>query len=378
MPSTPLVVHLIYRLDVGGLETLLVDCINRMPPDRYRHAIICLTESSPFEKKIVRSDVPIFSLHKASGLSPVTHFDFYKLISRLKPTILHTYNLAAIEYHFAAAIAGVPVLIHAEHGRDAADPNGNNRKHNLLRRLLAPLLSMIVPVSGDLQRWFHQDLHIPAHKLRLVPNGVDTDAFFPLTVFDNPPSPFQFPPEGLVFGTVGRLQAVKDHRGLITAFSELRSLLPLLSDRMRLVIVGDGPCKQALQDQIHALGLDELVVLTGARSDVALLMRHFSLFVMSSIAEGTPVTILEAMSSGLAVVATQVGGIPEVVQTNWSGLLVPANDPSSLAQAMAVYCRNPALAKQHGANGRAHVETNFSIRTTVAQYLSLYDDMRHR
>ena len=377
MSATPLVVHVIYRLDVGGLETLLIECINRMPSERYRHAIICLTTSSAFAKKISAPNVAVYELHKAPGLSLATHTDFYKLIRRLKPAIVHTYNLAAIEYHLMAALAGVPVRIHAEHGRDAADPHGKNRKHNLLRRLISPLLHKFIPVSVDLQNWLQHVVGIPARKLQLVPNGVDTDQFSAPDQDGTAPSPFPFPSDSIVLGTVGRLQAVKDHQCMVTAFAQLRKRSPDLSHRLRLVIIGDGPCNAALHQQVRALGLQDVVWLPGSRDDIALLMRHLSVFVMSSIAEGTPMTILEAMASGLPVVATQVGGIPEVVQPNHSGMLVPAQDPQALANAMAIYCTQPALARQHGAQGRAQVEAHFSIKTTVAAYLALYDNLLH-
>lgn len=375
MSDKPLVVHLIYRLDVGGLETLLIECINRMPPERYRHAIVCLTTSSAFENKITALDVAVYALHKQSGLSLATHVHFYKLIRRLKPAILHTYNLAAIEYHVMAAMAGVPVRLHAEHGRDATDPHGKNRKHNALRRMIAPLLHRFIPVSADLQHWLQHVVHIPARKLQLVPNGVDTERFTARPEHCTTQSPFPFPPDSIVLGTVGRLQAVKDHHCLIDAFAQLRTLVPELAHRLRLVIVGDGPCSAALHQQVQALELHDVVWLPGARDDIALLMRHLSVFVMSSIAEGTPVTILEAMASGLPVVATRVGGIPEVVQPGHTGLLVDAQDALALANAMATYCVQPTLAKQHGAHGRARVEAHFSIKTTVATYLALYDQL---
>ncbi|MGZ3240322.1 MAG: glycosyltransferase, partial [Burkholderiaceae bacterium] len=159
--SIPLVVHLIYRLDFGGLETLLAECVNRMPAHKYRHAIVCLTDYTDFAKKITQPGVEIFALHKAPGLGLGTHAKLWKLLRKLRPTILHTYNLAAIEYAFTATLAGVPIRIHAEHGRDASDPEGKNRKHNLLRRWLVPFIDCYIPVSGDLQKWLKNVVGVP-------------------------------------------------------------------------------------------------------------------------------------------------------------------------------------------------------------------------
>ncbi|RJG07046.1 TIGR03088 family PEP-CTERM/XrtA system glycosyltransferase [Noviherbaspirillum cavernae] len=370
MNNTPLVVHLIYRLDFGGLETLLVECINRMPADRYRHAIVCLTDYTEFSKKITRPGVEIFALHKPPGLGLGIHAEVWKLLRRLRPAVLHTYNLAAAEYAMAAWLAGVPVRIHAEHGRDARDPEGKNVKHNLLRRLLIPIVDRWVPVSADLQRWLKHAVGVPDRKNMLINNGVDTTRFQP----DSQGAAVAA--SQCVIGTVGRIQDVKNHLGLVDAFILLRNRIPENLPQPRLVIVGDGPLLPALKEKVAAAGLADLVWLPGARSDIAELMRTFSVFALPSIAEGTPVTILEAMSAGLPVVATRVGGIPEVVVDGQTGTLVPPSDAEALAEALASYCRQPALAARHGVAGRERVERNYSIDAMVSAYAGLYDALR--
>ncbi|HSY26744.1 MAG TPA: glycosyltransferase, partial [Burkholderiaceae bacterium] len=177
--TAPLIVHLIYRLDFGGLETLLVERINRMPAEKYRHAIICLTDFTQFSEKITKPDVALFSLHKKPGLSLGTHAKLWKLLRQLKPTILHTYNLATIEYAPAACLAGVPIRINGAHGRDAGDPQGRNRKHNLLRRLMLPWYDCCYANSADLLAWNRAVIGVPEHKSRLLVNGIDTEKFHP-------------------------------------------------------------------------------------------------------------------------------------------------------------------------------------------------------
>nr|WP_314542794.1 TIGR03088 family PEP-CTERM/XrtA system glycosyltransferase [uncultured Massilia sp.] len=370
--QAPLVVHLIYRLDIGGLETLLVDTINRMPAHRYRHAVVCLTDYTDFAQRITRPDVALFALHKPPGLGLGVHARLFKLLRRLRPAILHTYNLGTIEYHATALLAGVPVRVHAEHGRDAGDPQGLNRKHNLLRRLLVPVIDRYVPVSRDLDAWLGKVVGIPAAKRLLIDNGVDTERFRPAPVATDPSEPWQA--EGaFVIGTVGRLQDVKDHATLVDAFALLRDMLPEQRARLRLVLVGDGPLRARLEEKIAAAGLQDGVWLAGARRDVAPAMRSFSLFALSSIAEGTPVTMLEAMASGLPIVSTAVGGIPDLVQDGVDGALVPPSDPRALAEALASYVRDEAQARRHGAAGRTRIENNYSIAAMLASYLALYD-----
>jgi sugar transferase (PEP-CTERM/EpsH1 system associated) len=371
MKQAPLVAHLIYRLDIGGLETLLVDAINRMPAHKYRHAVICLTDYTEFAERITRPGVELVALHKPPGLELGTHRRLFKVLRAMRPDVLHTYNLGTIEYHATALLAGVPVRVHAEHGRDASDPHGVNRKHNLLRRLLVPVIDRYVPVSRDLERWLRGVVGIPQAKIELIDNGVDTERFRPGS-FDEPWSA----PGSFVIGTVGRLQDVKDQATLIEAFALLRAMLPEQRPRLRLVLVGDGPLRARLEQKIVEAGLQDCAWLAGPRSDVAPPMRSFSLFALSSIAEGTPVTMLEAMASGLPVVSTAVGGIPDLVLDGATGALVPPGDPQRLADALAAYVLDEERTRRHGAAGRARIEQQYSVAAMLAHYMDLYDGLR--
>jgi sugar transferase (PEP-CTERM/EpsH1 system associated) len=376
----PLVVHLVYSLGVGGLETLLVDCINRMPA--YRHAVVCLTRYTDFADRISRDDVTLHALDKQPGLGLGTHLTFWRLMRRLRPSVLHTYNLAALEYAFTAAAAGVPVRIHAEHGRDAGDPHGLNPKHNFLRRRLVPFVDRFIPVSEDLNRWLGEVVRIPAQKTLFIKNGVDTDRFTPaLAPAADTPWRGGDTDGDIVIGTVARIQDVKNHRGLVDAFARARTQLlaadPALAARLKLAIVGDGPLLPAVREQVASLGLQDAVWLPGARSDIGPLLRSFSLFALPSLAEGTPVSLLEAMACGLPVVASRVGGIPEVVDEGVQGMLVPVGDADALAQAFVRYAQDAGLRAAHGQAGRARVEERFSMRAMVTAYGALYDGLRH-
>lgn len=371
METRPLVLHVTYALDVGGLETLLVDCINRMPAERYRHALVCLTHYTEFAKRITVPGVELIALQKPPGNSLAVHGQFWKVVKRLRPTILHTYNLSAFEYGATAALAGVPVRIHAEHGRDAADPHGLNPKHNLLRRLLSPLIDRIVPVSHDLDRWLHEVVRIPAAKTLMINNGVDTARFYRAPASTASP----WPAGAIVIGTVARIQDIKNHRGLVEAFVALRAAQPALAPRLRLSIVGDGPLMAQLKAQVAAAGLQDVVWLPGARADIAELLHSFTIFALPSLAEGTPVSLLEAMACALPVVASNVGGIPEVVSDGVQGALVPVADTVALATALGRYAGDLDLAARHGAAGRARIEQAYSMTAMLAAYMNLYDSL---
>src|SRR5438552_18211902 len=136
--SIPLVAHIIYRLDVGGMENGLINLINHMPPERYRHAIVCLTEFTDFRKRLRRADVGCYALHKKLGKDIPLYGRVWRLLRELKPQIVHTRNLAALDSLVPAAAAGVRHRVHGEHGRDINDVDGDNRKYQLLRRALRP------------------------------------------------------------------------------------------------------------------------------------------------------------------------------------------------------------------------------------------------
>jgi sugar transferase (PEP-CTERM/EpsH1 system associated) len=375
--DAPLIVHLVYRLDFGGLENLMVERINRLPADAYRHAVVALTETTDFASKIKKPGVALFALHKQPGASLKTHFDLWKLLRRLKPAVLHTYNLAAVEYAPVAMLAGVSVRINGAHGRDASDPNGTNPRHRLLRQLTLPFYDCCYGNSADLVAWNRQVIGVPEHKSRLLGNGIDTDKFHP-PLTGKQHGVTGFGPECTVIGTVGRIQDVKDHAGLVDAFIVLCDRFPEKRANLRLVIIGDGPLLPALRAKAAAAGIADRVWLPGSRTDVAHILRGLDIFVMSSLAEGTPGSALEAMASGLPVVGTRVGGIPEVVDDGATGLLVPPSDPTAMADALARYVGAPELIVQHGAAGRERVLRNYNMPAMVAAYKSLYDTLCER
>ncbi|HEX8603380.1 MAG TPA: TIGR03088 family PEP-CTERM/XrtA system glycosyltransferase [Pseudoduganella sp.] len=378
MNDIPLIVHLIYRLDFGGLETLMVERINRMPAGAYRHAIVCLTDWNPaFAGKITRAGVALHALHKQPGQSPGTHVALWRLLRRLRPAVLHSYNLSAVEYGAAALLAGVPVRVNGAHGRDHDDPHGTNRKHNALRRLMVPFYDCCYANSAAMEAWNLDVIKVPAHKSRMLANGIDAERFGPRAPGETVlPEGCPFGPEHVVIGTVGRVQAVKDHATLVDAFVLLRERQPGVP--LRLAIIGDGPLLETLRSKVASLGLQDAVWLPGARTDVAQILRSLHVFAMSSIAEGTPGSALEAMASGLPVVGTRVGGIPEVVDDGVTGALVPAADPAAMAAALEPYVLAPDLAARHGAAGRERVLRNYSMAAMVAAYHGMYDSLCER
>ena len=372
--TVPLIVHLIHRLDVGGLENGLVNLINHLPPERYRHAIVCLEDASDFRLRIQRPDVEIVNLNKRQGKDWSHYLRLFHTLRRLQPQLIHTRNLAGIEAQLLAAAAGVRVRIHGEHGRDINDLDGSKRRYRLLRKLLRPLIGHFIAVSKELEHWLVSSIGARPQRVTHICNGVDSLQFHPRL---GPPAaigPQGFMPEhAFVIGSVGRMAEVKDHITLVHAFISLLAQGDIAAERLRLVIIGDGPCRRPCLDVLRASGTAGLAWLPGTRQDIPQLMRAMSVFVQPSLAEGASNTVLEAMASGLPVVATSVGGNPELVQSGWTGTLVPPRDPAELAAAIGDYYRFTGMAGQHGIRARRRVLNEFSMTAMADAYLAVYD-----
>lgn len=374
----PLVLHLVYRFDVGGLENGVVNLINHMPAEAYRHVVVALTEVTDFRQRVRRDDVEFIALNKPPGHGIWMVPRLVRLMKRLRPAIVHTRNLAALEAVLPAWLAGVPVRIHGEHGRDVSDLDGSNRAYQWTRRLYRPFVSHFIALSRDLERYLVDKVDVPAGDITRVCNGVDTGRFTPA----QPRAAIAGCPfasgEHWIVGTVGRMQQVKDQPMLVRAFVQALQSQPALRDRLRLVLVGDGPLKAQCEALLAEAGMAALAWLPGERQDVADVMRGLDCFALPSLAEGISNTILEAMASGLPVVATDVGGNADLVRDGATGRIVPAADANAMAQALLELALAPAAAAGMGRAGRADAEQRYSLQAMVGAYRRVYDEQLGR
>lgn len=376
----PLIAHVVYRFDVGGLENGVVNLINRLPHDPWRHGVIALTDVSPeFCRRVERSDVIFEALGKGPGHLVGLYPRLFRLFRKLKPAIVHTRNMAALEATAPAWAAGVPVRIHGEHGWDIADLHGASVRLRWTRKAFSPFVTSYVALSQHLQDYLQRRVGIGHDRIVQLYNGVDTARFFPgggasPRVAD---CPFADPRLWLV-GTVGRMQAVKDPVNLARAFVHAIERDPAARARLRLVMVGDGPLRPDVERILAEAGLRELAWLPGERSDVPEIMCGLDCFVLPSLAEGISNTILEAMASGLTVIATRVGGNAELVEDSLTGRLVPPADSEALATRILDYLHHPDVLRRHGKAGRNRAERRFSLDRMVMEYDRLYRQLLER
>jgi len=370
----PLIVHIVFRFDTGGLENGVVNIINHLPRDAYRHAVISLTDVTDFRRRVMRADVEFIALNKRPGHAYTLYPRLFRLFREMRPAIVHSRNLAALETVAPAWAAGVPIRIHGEHGRDMLDLHGANRKYQWVRKLYRPFVTHYIALSRDLERYLCASVGVPIARVAQIYNGVDAVRFRPAesgrSVIEG--CPFRDPRLWLV-GTVGRMDPVKDPLNLVRAFIRVLQLAPVKRERLRLLLVGDGALYSEARAMLTGAGVADLAWLPGERNDVPDILRGLDCFVLPSLGEGISNTILEAMATALPVIATNVGGNGELVDAGVTGELVPARDPHALAQPMLAYGRDREAAKAAGRNGRARVEREFSLEAMLGRYRGLYD-----
>jgi sugar transferase (PEP-CTERM/EpsH1 system associated) len=373
------VVHVVHRFDTGGMENGMVNLFNNMDAGKFEHVVIALSDFSDFRQRITAQPVEFHALHRQPGHDLAWMPRLWKLLRKLKPDLVHTRNLSALEAQFVAAAAGIRATIHGEHGRDVFDLYGKNWKYNLLRRAAQPLVYRYIAVSQDLAGWLEATIHVPQKKIRQIYNGVDCVKFHPR----GQTRPDVLPPdfatdESFVIGSVGRMAEVKDYPTLVRAFIRLVRDNAGAKRRARLVIAGEGVARQQCMQLLTEAGLSDQAWLPGERHDIADIMRALDVFVLPSLNEGISNTILEAQASGLPVIATRVGGNVELVEEGINGCLFAPGDEAVLAQALLTYFQDEAMLDQQGSEARKRVESRFSIPAMARAYETVYEQVLTR
>jgi glycosyltransferase involved in cell wall biosynthesis len=260
-------------------------------------------------------------------------------------------------------MARVPGIVHTVHGLLTVEPWYNP----FLMRMAARITSRIVPVSEPLRRYLLDNVGLPGETVETVPNGVDTKVFSPSTGMDRGQVIGQKIP-GMVVGCVARFDPIKNHDLLLEAFALVRRANP---DAL-LVLVGDGPLREALEQRARQPDLLGSVVFTGNRRDTPDLYRCFDTFALTSKAEGTSMSILEAMASGCCVVATDVGGNGALLDHGAAGVLVPSGDTAALADRLSAVLGDADQRRRFGEHARARAMDTYSLRTMALRYVAIY------
>ncbi len=348
----------------GGAEKALVDLALHLDRRRFNVSVCATRHAGNYQPILDEAGVPTLDLHRER------RWDLYKLaglvhVLRRRPVhILHTHLFGSNTWgRILGALAGVPVIIAHEHWSSKAS------REVVVDRLLYRLGDAIIVPSEASKRLVMAREHLPAAALHVVYNGVDPAPFAGGEGRAAIREEWGVPPDVVLAGCVGRLSADKGGQDvLLEAVARLRATHPAL----RLVYVGEGPLRAGLEAQAAARGLDSAVLFVGQRRDVPRLLRALDVFILPSLREAFPIAVLEAMAAARPVIATDVGGVPEVVQAGETGLLVPPNDVAALTEALGRLVTDPGLAARLGRAGQARVHAEFTIDRMVDRVEALY------
>jgi glycosyltransferase involved in cell wall biosynthesis len=363
--ARPHVMQVVLSLVPGGTEGLVVDICRRIVPE-FAVTVCCLDDEGPWADRIRSIGIDVVALKRSPGFRPELGRRIAELADERGVDVLHCHQYSPFVYGWLAARWQRRLkLVYTEHGRLSDAPP------SWKRRAVNPILSRFdgsaIAVSHDLrdymiESWFSRE------RVGVIHNGIDPGALPSMADRTRARQALGLDKGQLVVATVARLDPVKDLLSLLDAFAIVRRHVPAAV----LVIVGEGPEREALERRAAQPDLAGAVRMTGFRSDVRTILPAADVYVSSSISEGVSITILEAMAAGVPVVATAVGGTPEVLALETGGRLVPARSPQRLARAVMALAEDPARRAAIGAEGRRRVETAFTLDRMVGEYARLY------
>ncbi len=353
-------------LNVGGAEELILGASRALPEVGVEAEVVALTRRGPIADEIEAAGVP---LHLVAGQpgprDPAAFVRLVRLLRREQPDVVHTFLIVAGIYgRLAAFAAGVPLVLAAEQNVYTRKP----RRHALMERALATRTYRVVACCEVVGRYYQQQVGVARYKIEVVYNAVRFGRQPQATDSETARFALKLPPEALVLGTLGRLTEQKGQRILLQVVAALARDVPELV----LFLAGAGPLREALEAETSRLGLADRVRFLGVRRDRATLYAAMDVFVLPSHWEGLSLALVEAMGAGRAVVATDVGGNPEVVSNGRTGLLVPSNDADALAGALRTLATDRQLRAALGDAAAADARARFSIDQHVAQLATLY------
>ncbi|TWT57060.1 Alpha-D-kanosaminyltransferase [Thalassoglobus neptunius] len=349
-------------LDNGGAERALLELVTRLDKTRWTPRVYCLSERGELVEEFERLGIDVKCRTRSRRFDLTIIPWLTKDLKEFRPDIIQGFlfhgniasRLAGARARIPARIAGHRV---AERGR---------HWHLRVDRLTRRWVHHHVCVSRGVADFVTQELSLNPHEVTVIPNGVTEIA--PSTPTHSIREEFGIAPEAPIVLAAGRLHPQKGFPDLLEAFRTVRET----HSDVHLIIAGEGPQRQELEAQIRHLKLDGSVTLAGFRSDLTTLMQQADLFVLSSLWEGMPNVVLQAMECGLPVVATEVEGVPDVIESNLTGILVPIGAAPEIAGACLQILTDPELGRQLGSNAQNLVRKNFTWKRTASLYEQLY------
>jgi L-malate glycosyltransferase len=359
------VVQVLYSLEIGGVEKLAVTLGAHLDRRRFRPAICALDRDGVLSEDLLRYGIPYYVLWR-KGIEAGVLGRLYRCFRQEKARVVHTHQFAQLLFSLLPAKACGARIVHTEHEYYLYRKDARARR---IFKQLTRFCSAFTVVGPEVARYYTEELGVSSSRMHVIANAVDLDQFR-FGAQDSRPQ-FGLSDEEVVFGIVGRLEPEKDHRTLLRAFQTLIAH----GQAARLVIVGDGSLRAELESQCRALDIERHVTFLGARSDVPQVLAAFDVFVLSSVQEGVPLSVVEAMAAGKPVIATDIGGLRLLVKPAINGLLVPPADAVAFEAAMRELAGNAALRQEMGKQGRQMAHESFGVSVMINRYQDLYESV---
>lgn len=351
------VLQIVLSLEIGGMEQVVADLALHLDRDQFETAVACVESRGPIADELERQGIPVTLLPPmVRVLSFIYPAELIHIIRKYKADVVHIHSGCWHKGALAARLAGVRNIIYSEHGRTFPD----SRKVMLLDRLYSPLTKYVVAVSENLADYMAKEVGIPTRKILVIINGINIERFSD-AAREEDCGPIRI-------GIIARLAPVKDIATLMRAMVEVLRCHP----EVVLAIIGDGPERMALEALVVELGIGTSVEFHGFRRDIPAVLREIDVFTLSSLSEGTSITLLEAMAAGKPVVVTNVGGNPAIVKDGENGFLVPPANPAKMAEALVALIENSELRQQMKTANMSLVAQHYGVRTMTEQYQLLY------
>ncbi len=364
------ILYFITGLKTGGAEIVLYNLVKEIDKERFEPIMISILSLTEVGEKIKKSGIPVLSLNAKFKFNPFIFFRLLSILKKEKPIILHTF---LFHTDFLGRIVGkfckVPIIISSIRNEYI----GGSLRERLLQ-FTDKFADVVVIVSQKVEEKMIKARVVSPQKSIVIYNGIDINKF----KFQDEEKrkeireKFNLKESNKVLISVGRLFKAKGYPYLIEAIKILKEKYP----EIVLLILGEGEEREKLEKLIRKDNLDKNIFLLGRKENVADFLNVADVFVLSSLWEGFPNVILEAMACGLPVVATNVGGVEEIIEDNVSGFLVEPKNPSALAKKIEfVLNLNSGKRKEIGKKGRKTIEEKFSLGKMIKSYENLYEKL---
>jgi len=367
----PVVCHVIHALGLGGAERLVDQMVRRMS-DRYRCVVATLDDIGEIGEQLKADGVPVTCLEREAGIDLKCARRLEQFADLHGVQILHAHQYTPFfQSMLSRGLTGQRPVVFTEHGRH--HPDVPCAKRILANRLMLRRKDRLIACGGAVRDALVRNEGLPRHRVDVIYNGVDLEELQAPAMDARPAirGEFSFRDDDFVVVQIARLHSLKDHGTALRTMARIRNTRPT----PRLLIVGEGDEREAIEREIREQDLSEHVRLAGSRNDVADILAASDAFLLTSISEGIPLTIIEAMAAERPVVATRVGGVAEMVRQNLNGYLAPAGADAELAEALRHLQQDPCLRRGMGEVGRHVAEDRFSLNSMLTSYVQVYDQI---